>query len=66
VHAVYDLGRGGFSHLELTDGHGAEAIDRGAPGAGEVRIADCNYATAACEMLVLSPGAVPPASLFRP
>ena len=31
VHAVYDLGRGGFSHLELSDKHGAEAIDRGAP-----------------------------------
>src|SRR4051794_27563874 len=24
LHAVYDLGRGGFSHLELTDKHGAE------------------------------------------
>jgi hypothetical protein len=46
VHAVYDLGRGGFSHLELTDGHGAEAIDKGAPVAGEIRIGDRNYATA--------------------
>jgi Transposase DDE domain len=46
VHAVYDLGRGGFSHLDLTDGHGAEAIDRGAPIAGEVRIGDRNYANA--------------------
>jgi hypothetical protein len=46
VHAVYDLGRGGFSHLDLTDGHGAEAIDRGAPIAGEIRIGDRNYATA--------------------
>jgi Transposase DDE domain len=46
VHAVYDLGRGGFSHLDLTDGHGAEAIDRGAPVAGEIRIGDRNYATA--------------------
>jgi len=46
VHAVYDLGRGGFSHLDLTDGHGAEAIDRGAPIQGEVRIGDRNYATA--------------------
>lgn len=45
VHAVYDLGRGGFSHLDLTDGHGAEAIDRGAPVAGEIRIGDRNYAT---------------------
>jgi hypothetical protein len=40
VHAVYDLGRGGFSHLELTDDRGAEAITRGAPIAGEIRIAD--------------------------
>ena len=46
VHAVYDLGRGGFSHLDLTDRHGAEAIDRGAPIAGEIRIGDRNYATA--------------------
>ena len=47
VHAVYDLGRGGFSHLDLTDGHGGEAVDRGAPVAGEVRIGDRNYASAA-------------------
>jgi Transposase DDE domain len=47
VHAVYDLGRGGFSHLELTDKHGAEAIDRGVPVAGEVRIGDRNFARAA-------------------
>lgn len=46
VHAVYDLGRGGFSHLELTGKHGAEAIDRGAPVAGEIRIGDRNFATA--------------------
>src|SRR5271168_101209 len=31
IHAVYDLGRGGFSALELTDGHGGEALDRGVP-----------------------------------
>ena len=31
LHAVYDLGRGGFSHFALTDKHGAEMIDRGAP-----------------------------------
>lgn len=47
VHAVYDLGRGGFSHLELTDQHGAEAIERGAPIAGEVRIGDRCFARAA-------------------
>ena len=46
VHAVYDLGRGGFSHLEVTDAHGAEAINRGAPIAGEIRICDRNYSTA--------------------
>ncbi len=44
VHAVYDLGRGGFSHLELTDRHGGEAIDRGAAIAGEVRIGDRGFA----------------------
>ena len=46
VHAVYDLGRGGFSHLELTDDRGAEAITRGAPIAGEIRIADRYFARA--------------------
>lgn len=44
LHAVYDLGRGGFSHLELTEQGGAEAIDRGAALAGEVRIGDRNFA----------------------
>ena len=43
---MYDLGRGGFSHLDLTGGHNAEAIDRGAPVAGEIRIGDRNYASA--------------------
>ena len=46
VHAVYDLGRGGFSHLEVTDGHGGEALDRGKPVAGEIRIGDRGYANA--------------------
>ncbi len=46
VHAVYDLGRGGFSHLELTDDRAAEAITRGAPIAGEIRIADRYFARA--------------------
>jgi hypothetical protein len=45
LHAVYDLGRAGFSHLEITDGHGAEALDRGPVVRGEVRIADRNYGT---------------------
>ncbi len=44
VHGVFDLGRGGFSHLELTDQHGAEALERGASLAGEIRIGDRNYA----------------------
>jgi hypothetical protein len=46
VHGVFDLGRGGFSHLELTDKHGAEALERGAPHPGEIRIGDRNYARA--------------------
>ena len=44
VHGVYDLGLGGFSHLELSDAKGAESLSRGAPVAGEVRIGDRNYA----------------------
>jgi hypothetical protein len=47
IHAAFDLGRGCFSHLELTDKHGAESLQRGAPVPGEVRIADRNYASAA-------------------
>ncbi len=46
VHAGFDLGTGGFSHLELTDKHGAESFERGAPIPGEVRIGDRNYANA--------------------
>ena len=46
IHGVFDLGRGGFSHLELTDQRGAEALDRGAPHPGEIRIGDRNYARA--------------------
>jgi hypothetical protein len=46
VHGVYDLGSGGFTHLEVTDSHGGEALDRGEPVAGEVRIADRGYANA--------------------
>ena len=46
LHAVYDLGRGGFSHLELSDQHGTETINRGAPLAGEIRILDRGYARA--------------------
>jgi Transposase DDE domain len=46
VHGVYDLGRGGFTHLEVTDSHGGGALDRGKPVAGEIRIADRGYANA--------------------
>jgi len=46
VHGVYDLGRGGFTHLEVTDSHAGEALDRGKPVAGEIRIADRGYANA--------------------
>ena len=46
VHGVYDLGAGGFSNLELTDGKGAETLTYGAPVDGEVRIADRGYGRA--------------------
>lgn len=46
LHAVYDLGCGGFSHLELTDRQGAETLNRGTPIKGEVVIADRGYAKA--------------------
>ncbi len=46
VHGVYDLGAGGFTHLEVTDSRGGEALDRGKPVAGEIRIADRGYANA--------------------
>ena len=46
IHGVFDLGRGGFAHLDLTDRHAGEALTRGAPQAGEIRIGDRNYARA--------------------
>ena len=46
VHGVFDLGSGGFSHLELTGKHGAKALERGAPVPGEIRIGDRGYARA--------------------
>ena len=46
LHAVYDLGRGGFSFVELTDRKGAESLLRGAPVPGEVLVADRGYAKA--------------------
>jgi hypothetical protein len=45
IHATYDLGSGGFSHLELTDGQGAEALTRAVYDGG-VMIADRGYAKA--------------------
>ena len=46
VHGVYDLDAGGFGHLELTDNHGGEALDRGVGVEGEIRIADRGYSAA--------------------
>jgi hypothetical protein len=46
VHAVFDLGRAGFAHLEVTDKHGAESLCRGTPVAGEIRIGDRYFARA--------------------
>lgn len=46
LHAVYDLSQSRFSHVEVTDQHGAESLLRGAPAAGEVLIADRGYAKA--------------------
>jgi hypothetical protein len=46
IHATYDLGRGGFSYLELTDGKGAEALSRTVCSDGGVMIADRGYAKA--------------------
>ena len=43
VHAVYDLAGGRFAHLELTDGHGGEALDRGELVAGELRVCDRGF-----------------------
>ena len=44
IHSVFDLGRGGFSHLTLTDQHVGETLAYGAPLPGEVRIGDRNFA----------------------
>lgn len=46
IHAVYDLGAGGFSSFEVTDRHGGEALDRGAAKPGEIRVADRGYSAA--------------------
>ena len=44
IHGVYDLGRGGFNHLAITDVHGAESLLHAAPVANEVQIGDRGYA----------------------
>lgn len=46
VHGVYDLGCGGFTYLKVTDAKSGEALDRGEPVAGEIRIGDRGYANA--------------------
>jgi hypothetical protein len=46
LHGVYDLSRGGFCHLEITDRTGAESLLRCEPITGEVLIADRGYAKA--------------------
>jgi hypothetical protein len=43
IHAVYDLADGRFTHLDLTDGRGGEALDRGEPAAGELRVGDRGF-----------------------
>jgi hypothetical protein len=46
IHGVYDLADGRFTELELTDAHGGEALDRGTPVAGEIRVGDRGFANA--------------------
>jgi len=55
IHAGFDLGGGGFSHLELTDKHGAESVLRGPAIPGEVRIGDRNFANAKALHSFLAP-----------
>lgn len=44
LHVAYDLGEERFSHIELTDIHGAEKLERAPVVEGEIRIADRCYA----------------------
>jgi hypothetical protein len=46
VHADYDLGRGRFIGFALTDERGAESLERFAPIAGDIFVADRYYAKA--------------------
>jgi len=55
IHATYDLGSGRFSHLEVTDGQGGEALSRTVCDDGGVMIADRGYAKAG-EMAALRSG----------
>jgi len=55
IHGVYDLGLGSFSHLEITDVHGAESLLHGAPATNEVLIADRGYAKARALRACLEP-----------
>jgi hypothetical protein len=44
LHAVYDVAAERFDHLDLTDIHGAEKLERAPLVGGEIRIADRCYA----------------------
>ena len=44
LHAAYDLATGQIDHLELTDGHGAESLNRFSFQPGEIEIVDRGYA----------------------
>ena len=57
LHGVYDLERGGFCHLEVTDRTGAESLLRCAPVTGEVLLADRGYAKAKELRACLAPSA---------
>lgn len=56
IHAVFDLGRGGFCDLQLTDGRGAESLARSKPAPGEIRIADRGFSRAAAMAEYLAAG----------
>ncbi len=56
LHALYTLGRG-FTHLEVSDAHGAESLRRGPVEAGEIRLADRGFAKAKDLCALLDAGA---------
>lgn len=56
LHALYALGCG-FTHLEVSDVHGAESLRRGPVEAGEIRLADRGYAKAKDLCALLEAGA---------